>query len=384
MENKEILELIIQGETSFVQFKQDVKNATSIAQEMVAFSNSEGGKLLIGIDDKTGEIIGLSFQDIQRINSLLTTAANEHVKSPISIQTQTFDIDGKKMIIATIPKGLDKPYMDKDGIIFTKNGSDKRKVTSKNELRRLLQSSESMYAEEIILQNSTYKDIDIDKFEAFFIKKYKSEFEKENLGQYLENMSLAKDGKLNLAGALLFSKFPYKNSLPFFISAVWFKGYNKWETEYWSSDNFRGTLVQQYESGYSFIINSLTKLQAGQSFNSVGISEIPEIVIQELLTNALIHRDYFINDTIKIFIFLDRIEIISPGTLPNNLDEQKIKRGIRKKRNPVLDSFAMDVLNYKGIGSGIVRCLQIYPDIEFINDKEAEEFKVIIKKPKLI
>ena len=197
-------------------------------------------------------------------------------------------------------------------------------------------------------------------------------------------MALGKEGKINLAGALLFSKFPYKNNLPFFISAVWFKGNNKWETEYWSSDNFRGTLNQQYEKGYAFIVNSLTKLQAGQSFNSTGVSEIPEIVIQELLTNALVHRDYFINDTIKIFIFQDRIEIISPGTLPNNLNEEKIKKGIRKKRNPIIDSFAMDLLHYRGIGSGIVRCLQLYPDIEFINDKEGEEFKVIIQKPNIM
>ena len=96
MENKEILELISKGETTFVKFKQDIKNATSIAQEMVAFSNSEGGKLLIGVDDKTEKLTGLSFEDIQRINNLLTTAANEHVKSPITIQTETFDIDGKK------------------------------------------------------------------------------------------------------------------------------------------------------------------------------------------------------------------------------------------------------------------------------------------------
>ena len=64
------------------------------------------------------------------------------------------------------------------------------------------------------------------------------------------------------------------------------------------------------------------------------------------------------------------------------MDEQKIKK-VRKNRNPILDSFALDLLNYKGIGSGIVRCLQIYPHIEFVNGKEAEEFKVIIKKQEL-
>jgi len=384
MEAAELLKLISLGETSFVQFKRDVTNEVGIAQEMVAFSNSKGGKILIGIDDKTGNIVDLSFEDIQRINRNLVNAAQNHVKSPIWIESETIEVEGKRVIIASIQEGTNKPYMDKEGLIFMKNGSDKRKVTSKEELSRLLQSSSNLYAEEMLINNSTYEDINIDDFRKFYEEKYKEQFYKEQLGRYIENLDLGKDGKLNQAGALLFTKYPEKNITSFFITAVWFKGLHKWESEYWSSDNLKGTLRQQYEKGYAFVINSLTKLQAEQSINSLGKSEIPEIVIQELLTNALVHRDYFINDTVKLFIFRDRIEIISPGVLPNNLTEEKIKKGIRKKRNPLIDSFAADVLQYRGIGSGILRALQAYPDIEFINDKEAEEFKVIIKRPSLL
>ncbi|MFN7014714.1 MAG: helix-turn-helix domain-containing protein, partial [Bacteroidia bacterium] len=79
MEALELLELISNGETTKVQFKSDVNNVISISQEMVAFSNTKGGLILIGVDDKTGKILGLSFQDIQRINNLLSTAAQDHV-----------------------------------------------------------------------------------------------------------------------------------------------------------------------------------------------------------------------------------------------------------------------------------------------------------------
>ncbi len=256
-------------------------------------------------------------------------------------------------------------------------------VQFKEELMRLLQHSGNLYAEEMIVENSDYQDIDLYRFEDFYQEKYKMLFEKEKLGEYIENLDLGKAGKLNRAGALLFTKKPEKNIRSFFISAIWFRGFEKWENDYVSSDNLKGNLSQQYEKGYNFIMNAMLKRQAGQGFNSLGKSEIPEIVIQELLVNALVHRDYFIQDTIKIFIFQDRVEIISPGVLPNNLNEEKIKRGIRKKRNPLIDSFAADLLPYRGIGSGILRALQAYPTIEFLNDRQAEEFKVTIWRPKI-
>ncbi|GAB4418086.1 MAG: hypothetical protein OHK0039_29160 [Bacteroidia bacterium] len=94
-------------------------------------------------------VTGLSFQDMQRINNLLATAASEHVKSAIIIETETVEVEpGKRVIAVTVPEGVNKPYKDKDGLIFIKNGSDKRKVTSNEELARMLQSSGNLYAEE--------------------------------------------------------------------------------------------------------------------------------------------------------------------------------------------------------------------------------------------
>ena len=101
-----------------------------------------------------------------------------------------------------------------------------------------------------------------------------------------------------------------------------------------------------------------------------------------MIVNALIHRDYFITSTIKIFIFPDRIEIISPGKLPNSLTVDKMKSGIAIPRNPVLQSLAQYVLPYKGLGSGIVRALSYYPSIEFTNDTTLDRFTAIIKRRK--
>jgi ATP-dependent DNA helicase RecG len=381
MEALELLELIGNGETTRVQFKSDVNNVVSIAQEMVAFSNTKGGLILIGVDDKTGNILELTFQDIQRINNLLSTAAQDHVKSPIFISPETIHVDTNRVIVVTVPEGSDKPHTDKDGVVWVKNGSDKRKVISKDELSRLLQSSGNLYAEERLLQHSSLDDLDWDKFKAFYEEKYNEPCERKELPKYLSNLRLGENDKLNVAGALLFGKSLQKLTPPFFITSIWFWGNDITDTEYRSSENIIGTLDQQYKKGYDFILAKLHKIQAGQSFNSLGKPEIPTIVITELLINAIIHRDYFINDSVKIFVFEDRIEIISPGSLPNSLTEEQIKKGVRRTRNSIIASLAPDLLEYREAGSGILRALQEYPDIDFTNEHDNERFIVRIKRP---
>jgi predicted HTH transcriptional regulator len=79
----------------------------------------------------------------------------------------------------------------------------------------------------------------------------------------------------------------------------------------------------------------------------------------------------------------DRIEIISPGKLPNSLTAEQITKGVRRSRNNIIASLAPDLLEYRGAGSGILRALQAYPEIQFNNDTEGEQFKVIIKRPEI-
>jgi predicted HTH transcriptional regulator len=112
--------LIAQGETTTVQFKVRVDDAYKIGTEMTAFSNTQGGLLIIGIDDTTGKIKGLSFEEIRTTNTLLANAASENIKPAIVINTTTINIDGQNIIVANIPKGKDKPYKDNKGIIWVK------------------------------------------------------------------------------------------------------------------------------------------------------------------------------------------------------------------------------------------------------------------------
>lgn len=192
----------------------------------------------------------------------------------------------------------------------------------------------------------------------------------------LQNMSLATDdGMLNLAGVLLFAERPEWIKPLFIVKAIRYPGNAIHSTEYLDTEDFSGTLGKIFEDSLAFIMRKLRKVQSGHGVNAPGLPEIPQSVFEELLVSALIHRDYLVNATIRLFIFDNRIEIISPGHLPNNLTVELIRSGISNIRNPILVSYAAKgLLPYKGLGSGIKRALEDWPDISFTDDREGSMF----------
>lgn len=130
MTKEELVEIITCGETSTVQFKQQMTTSKQIAEEMVAFANCKGGIILFGIEDKTGQIIGLSYSEIQQISHEISTAANDQIRPAIYLQTEVVVADGKRVLVAHVMEGTNKPYKTLNGNIWVKQGSDKRKVVS--------------------------------------------------------------------------------------------------------------------------------------------------------------------------------------------------------------------------------------------------------------
>jgi len=124
-----------------------------------------------------------------------------------------------------------------------------------------------------------------------------------------------------------------------------------------------------------------SKVQAGRGVNAPGLPEIPEAVFEELLVNALVHRDYLVSAPIRLFVFDNRIEIISPGHLPNNLTVEKIRAGNSNIRNPILVSYvAKGLLPYHGLGSGIKRALEKWPTIDFTDDHDGGLFTATVHR----
>jgi len=381
METEELLAIIANGEDSRHQFKANVTRADSLAQEMSAFSNSKGGFLLVGVSDD-GSITGLTDEHIRVINQLVANASTNNIRPAINPITQNFNLPAGKVLLITIEAGLNKPYMDTNGHIWVKNGSDKRRVTAREELQRMFQAASLIHADEIPVSGSSVSDIDQEYFDTFFEKEFGETLEDQGVSsaKILENMNLAKNGQLNISGALLFASKPQIRLPVFIVKAVAFPGIDIEDEHYIDSQEISGKLSDVFQKVLGFVLANIRHVQNEQGFNSVGEPEIPRIVLQELIANALIHRDYFISAPVKVLVFVNRIEIVSPGHLPNNLTIENIKMGNSNVRNPILASFAPKVLPYRGLGSGIKRAIKAYPDIDFVDDRDGNTFTVIINR----
>lgn len=167
----------------------------------------------------------------------------------------------------------------------------------------------------------------------------------------------------------------------FVIKAVAFPGTVLHDSRYLDSEDLDGSLPEQYRRGIAFIKRNMRHMQGERGFNSPGMLEVPEDVFEELLVNALVHRDYFISAPIRLLIFADRVEIISPGHLPNHLDTEQIRYGLSNLRNLALTSHAFHMLPYHGLGRGIPRATAAWPKIELIDDRRGNQFKVIVHRP---
>jgi predicted HTH transcriptional regulator len=194
-------------------------------------------------------------------------------------------------------------------------------------------------------------------------------------------------GQLTLSGLLLLSKSIQRYRPVFTIKGVSFVGNSVATTEFRDKlpdREVEGNLMKQYEASISFINRNLKTVQVEKEFNSAGQLEIPLEVFVETLTNAFIHRDYYINSPIRLFIFDNRIEIHSPGILPDSVTEETIKQGISVPRNQLLFDNAKHLLPYTGIGSGIIRAMKSYDKILFQNNIDTEEFVITILRDEII
>ena len=381
MEVIELIDIVSRGEDSRHQFKKNVTNADSLATDFVAFSNGEGGMMFIGVDDTDG-IVGLRQEDIHRLNQLISNSASQNIKPSINPITENIQTEKGLVIVVRIPAGINKPYQDKNSVFWVKCGSDKRKATSREEIQRMFQQANLVHADVIPVQGATFGDIDFEYFKEFFQRRYGEALEEQDmpLQTIVENMNLAKQGSLTIAGTLLFAKTPQYKLPAFIVKAGAFDANDISTSQYDDSRDITGKLADVFRQSVSFITSNLRHLQGAQGINSVGIPEIPSESIEEIVSNALIHRDYFISAAVRIFVFRNRVEIISPGHLPNNLTVENIKSGNSNSRNPVLASYANHVLPYRGYGSGILRALAKFPHIDFTDDRIGNTFKVTFKR----
>ena len=377
-------DLCLCGETTKVQFKESFTSQKEIAKEMIAFANTKGGVILFGVEDKCGKLVGLSYDEIQVISRELGNAANEQVRPTIYIETEVVRVEEKHFLICSVEEGKNKPYKNLNGEIWVKQGADKRRITENSEILALFQDSGSYQPDAAGVNGTTFNDLDRYAIDEYLQKVYATTL--DGFGgkaeQVLKNIHILNHhGVPTLAGYLFFGKHPEYNCPTCMVKAVSFFGNDLAGTQYRDSKEILGNMPQLYDKSMAFLKANLHNVQEeGASFNTLGKLEIAEEVLEEVVQNALVHRDLLRPAPIRLFVFDDRVEVISPGALAGGLTEEDIRNGKTYQRNPYMATFATKALYYKGIGSGIVRILAEYPDIRLENDVNGKEFKVTIPR----
>lgn len=384
MTKEEVLAIIKCGENSRVQFKEQFSTQKQMAEEFAAFANSKGGMVIIGIKDKTGEIKGLTYDALQAASREIGNAAQEHVRPTIYLQTETFPVDDDRtLLVVKIDEGVNKPYKNLAGDIYVKQGADKRRVTENSELLRLFHQSGTYNPDREPVRETSVEDIDRQLIMDYTKRNYGKSIDEMGMpyGQLLTNLHvLTAEGQCTLAGLLFFGKDPQQHEPSFMIKAVSFYGNDMGGLEYRDSKDMTGTIPDLFNQGMVFLKSNLHSVQAGQSFNSTGKLEISEIALEEILQNSLVHREYIVKAPVRILIFDDRVEIVSPGTLPAGMTVNDLRFGNTVQRNHLVASFCSKTMQYRGIGTGILRAMREGADMEFENSENGNQFKVTFRR----
>lgn len=401
----DILKQIKAGEVSGVQFKERILDKYDIACELVAFSNSHGGKLVVGIKDKTGETNALSYSEVQETTNLLSDIASENVVPSILINVETVAVEDGCLVVATIKEGVNKPYHDNKGIVWVKNGADKRKVFDNAELAEMMTDCGSFAPDEAGVRDATVNDLDATTIKQFLGNRFERVLEKKGLTgdafneasldmicsaiakghdceKILRNLRFIRpDGTLTVAAMLLFGKYTQRWMPMMTAKCICFAGNSVGSKVFRDKVNdvdMEGNLLHQYDTIMDFFTRNLHNVQVGEEFNSMGKLEIPYTSLVEFTVNSLVHRSLNMKAPVRIFIFDNRVEIHSPGALPNGLTIEDIKAGTSMPRNMFLFNNAIYLLPYTGVGSGITRALDEDINVTFTNNDKAQEFVITV------
>jgi ATP-dependent DNA helicase RecG len=370
--------LLQQGENTAIEFKEIAVRAESLAKEIVAFANTYGGTLLLGVADD-GKIIGISSD--KNYEEYLANIARNNVIPAIAIEIQKIIIEHKTIIAVLIPKGKDKPYQTLNNQFLIRVGSTNR-VATQAELMRLFQQSGVFHYDAIALENTDIKQLNLTKIVQYF-DNYQVDFAQEEHPEILLKNTdiLTEQYQVTIAGLLIFGLNPQKFMPSACISFAHFSG-NDISEELIDKQVITGTLDYQVDTALAIIKNNtLAPSLINGSRTELQKFNYPDKVFRELLVNACVHRNYAISGSrIRIFMFENRIEFISPGKLPNTVTIEKLVYGVSYSINPIIVKFMENLRYIDKLGRGLPMVCKIAKDngktVQF--EEIGEEFKVTL------
>ena len=367
----ELLEIISNGENSDVEFKRDVLQNHQLAKELVAFSNLEGGMVLLGVDDD-GTIAGVTRDNL---GEWVMTACRDKIRPGIIPSFQTIrDVEpGKDVAVVRVPRGGDvhSRWHENRKTYYIRVHSQSREPTTE-ELGRLFQQRGMFRADLRPVSGASITDLDRRRLRDYFGRvrqqNVPEDDDVEGWSTLLVNTEIMVEEGVTLSGMLLFGNTPNRFLPQAGIDAAAFPGTEK---DYAAKERLplrgpmtplMGTDGEILEAGlveqaWEFVrrnISVTASLEDG--VRRVERLTYPVEAVRETVVNALIHRDYLLASTdIELAIYRDRMEVISPGKLPNGITPERMRVGTRSARNQLLKDVMRDYGYLEHMGMGVPR-----------------------------
>ncbi len=380
MNSLTVSELLRQGENSMVEFKTTEVIPEVVAKEMVAFANASGGNILIGVADN-GTVTGLDLS--KNYEEWCMNIARNNVIPSLNITFSTVTINDKTIALIEIPKGNDKPYQTNDYKYLIRIGSTNR-VASSSELMQLFQEAGVFHYDKVGIEKTDILDLNPSKVDEYF-RRHEIDFSKEpndfKINLLTNTEILTANGNVTVAGLLYFginpSRFLYQSGIMF----AHFKG-NILTDELIDRQSIEGDMEYIINTCLAVIKNNFRIPSVVEGMlrmeNNILYSDK---VYRELITNACAHRNYsIIASQIRVFMFDNRIEFMSPGNLPNSVTLEKLYAGVSYARNPVLVKFLANTRYIDSLGQGIPYVLNSAKKLgkKVTFEEIGEEFKVTL------
>jgi len=331
--------LIREGEGLTVEFKE--RYTPRIDEDIVAFANGKGGRVLLGVRDE-GEVVGehLSNDLKAKINSLARNCKPE-------ISVDLLETDG--VVVVAVEEGSSKPYSCGSGYFRRLNGSTQK--MSHEELRVMFAENEPVPFEERTARRFTIEGISRGKIRAF-AKEANVIVGRAPVVDILRSLNVADRGGIKNVGVLFFAADPHKFLNQSQMTLAAFKGTEK--LHIYDRRDVRDDLLTQFNEAMSFIKKNLNvRSEIRDGVNRKDIYEIPLEVMREAVVNALMHRDYGIAGTqINVEVYDDRVEIINPGGLPRGITRARLG-SISLRRNELIADLFFRLGKVEKMGMGV-------------------------------
>jgi len=350
MTRKELKKLIEENEST--ELKSSLSLINEIVEAVAAFSNARGGRVIIGINN-SGKVLGVEIGKSTMENLANKIAQNTDPKIQPRIKVEI--TDKKKIIIIEVKESLDKLVLA-FGRPFKRVGKSSLKM-SKDEYERLIleKHKDKLQFDKDICKEAKLEDIDNKKIKAYLELREKSRNISSKikipLDQFLTNVKAVINKRPTNAGILFFSKDPLKFISHAQLRLVRIKGVKIYGNILDRLD-CNGTLWEMVDDGEDFIRKNIRLLgfRTDKSFRREDKFEYPIRALREAIINGLIHRDYFNPADVRVFIFDDRVEIVSPGPFPKGITPEKPEH---KPVNKILSQLMYDIGYIEKYGSGI-------------------------------